>query len=112
VLALPEETFRVEPLAPGRGVFVYEITHPAEVTLTRQPVQFYAHFRGHGRDYTRIGQARFHEADRRHAAARVAITLRAPADDAVACVPTMIAPGFGRPPLRDCGRRSVRVPHH
>jgi hypothetical protein len=112
VLALPEEKFRVEPLAPGRGVLVYEITHPAEVTLTRQPVQFYAHFTGHGRDYTRIGQARFHVADRRHAAARVTIALRAPADDAVACVPTMIAPGFGRPPLRDCGRRSVRVPHH
>jgi hypothetical protein len=112
VLALPEANFRVEPLAPGRGVFVYEITHPAEVALTRQPVQFYAHLTGRGRAYTRIGQARFHSSDRRHASARVTVTLPAPADDAVACVPTMIAPGFGRPPLRDCGRRRVRVPRH
>jgi hypothetical protein len=112
VLALPEEQFRVEPLAPGRGVFVYEITHPAEVTLTRQPVQFYAHLTGRGRDYTRVAQAHFRRLDARRAAARATVTLPAPANDAVACVPTMIAPGFGRPPLRDCGRRRVRVPGH
>jgi hypothetical protein len=112
VLALPEEQFRVEPLAPGRGVFVYEITHPTEVTLTKQPVQFYAHLSGRGRDYTRVGQAHFRRLDARRAAARATVTLRVPADDAVACVPTMIAPGFGRPPLRDCGRRKVRVPGH
>jgi hypothetical protein len=112
VLALPEEQFRVEPLAPGRGVFVYEITHPAEITLTRQPVQFYAHLTGRGRDFTRIAQRRFHRLDARRATARVTVTLPAPADNAVACVPTMIAPGFGRPPLRDCGRRKVRVPRH
>src|SRR4051794_34602444 len=99
VLALPEETFRVDPLAPGRGVFVYEITHPAELALTHEPVQFYAHFTGRGRDFTRIGGRRFHRLDARHASARVTVTLTAPADDAVACVPTMIAPGFGRPPL-------------
>ena len=112
VLALPDETFRVEPLAPGRGVFVYEITHPAEIPPTEQPVQFYAHLTGRGPDYTRIGEARFHSAGRTSAAARLTVTLPGPADDAVACVPTMIAPGFGRPPLRDCGRRRVRVPHH
>src|SRR3954454_19058792 len=112
VLALPDDQFRVEPLAPGRGVFVYEITHPAGLTLTRQPVQFYAHLSGHGHDYTRVGQAHFRRLDPRRAAARVTVTLRRPADDAVACLPTMIAPGFGRPPLRDCGRRKVRVPGH
>jgi hypothetical protein len=82
------------------------------VRPTNQPVQFYAHLTGHGRDYTRIGEARFQRLSRTRATARVTVTLPGPATDAVACVPTKIAPGFGRPPLRDCGRRRVRVPRH
>src|SRR3954447_26260150 len=43
VYAMPDGNFRVEPIAPGRGYFVYEITYPAGVTPTRLPVVFYAH---------------------------------------------------------------------
>src|SRR4051812_12002834 len=113
VYAMPDGNFRVEPIAPGRGYFVYEITYPAGVTPTRLPVVFYAHMtRDARRLYTRIGQAPFRRTGRTHAIARVAITLRHPADDAVACVPTSIAPNLGAPPIRDCGRGEVRVPGH
>jgi hypothetical protein len=112
VYALPEGTFRVEPLGPGSGVFVYEITYPPEVVPTKRPVQFYAHLTRHGKRYTRIGQARFHRVTPGRSAARVTVTLHEPADNAVACVPASIAPGFGDPPIRDCGRHRVRVPRH
>jgi hypothetical protein len=112
VYALPEGNFRVEPVGPQSGVFVYEITHPPGVVPTNRPVQFYAHLTGHGKRYTRIGEARFDRVTSRRAVARVTITLHQPADDAVACVPAMIAPNFGDPPIHDCGRPRVRVPHH
>jgi hypothetical protein len=112
VYALPEGNFRVEPLGPMSGVFVYEITHPPGVVPTKRPVQFYAHLIGHGKRYTRIGEAPFDRVTPRRAVARVTITLHQPADDAVACVPAMIAKGFGDPPIRDCGRHRVRVPGH
>jgi hypothetical protein len=112
VYALQEGTFRVEPAGIRTGVFVYEITHPAEVVPTNRPVQFYAHLKGRGRLYTRIGQARFKRLTPERAVARTTITLRRPADNAVACTPAMIAEGFGDPPIRDCGRRRVRVPRH
>jgi hypothetical protein len=113
VYAMPDGNFRVEPIAPGRGSFVYEITYPTGVTPTRLPVVFYAHLTRNGpRIYTRVGQAPFRRTSRDHAIARVAITVHQRADDAVACVPTMIAPSLGAPPIRDCGRRTVRVPRH
>lgn len=112
VYATPKQEFRVEPLGPGSGVFVYEITHPAGVVPTNRPVLFYAHFTGHGRAYTRIGQAHLDRVSRRRAVARVTITLHRPADDAVGCVPAMIAEGFGPPPIRECGQRRVHVPRH
>src|SRR4051812_39028885 len=101
VYAMPDGNFRVEPLAPRRGFFVYEITYPPGVAPTRLPVVFYAHLTQDGRRvYTRVGQAPFRRTSGTHAIARVAITLRHPADDAVACVPTTIAPNLGAPPLR------------
>jgi hypothetical protein len=112
VYAMPEGTFRVEPIGPGSGVFVYEITHPPGVVPTRRPVQFYVHLVGHGKRFTRVGAARFDRVTPLRAVARVTITLHQPADDTVACVPAMIAKNFGDPPIRDCGRRRVRVPHH
>jgi hypothetical protein len=112
VYAMPEGTFRVEPIGPGSGVFVYEITHPPGVVPTSRPVQFYVHLVGHGKRFTRVGRARFERVTPRRAVARVTITLHQPADDAVACVPAMIAPTFGEPPIRDCGRSRVRVPRH
>src|SRR3954464_14884499 len=48
VRALRDEPSGGEPTGRGRGVFVYEIWHPAEVGPTRQPVQFYAHLVGRG----------------------------------------------------------------
>jgi hypothetical protein len=112
VYAMPEGNFRVEPLGSGSGVFVYEITHPPGVVPTSRPVQFYVHLVGHGKRFTRVGRARFERVTPRRAVARVTITLNKPADDAVTCVPAMIAPNFGDPPIRDCGRRRVRVPRH
>jgi hypothetical protein len=112
VYAMPEQVFRIEPLAPARGVFVLEITHPPGVVPTKEPVQFYAHRRGDGRVFTRVGQARLERVSRERAVARATITVHFQADDAVGCVPAMIAEGFGDPPIRDCGRRRVRVPRH
>lgn len=112
VYAMPKQVFRVEPLGPSRGVFVLEITHPPDVVPTNRPVQFYVHLRGHGKRFTRVGEAHLDRVTPRRAVARLTVTVHGHADDAVSCIPAMIAEGFGDPPIRDCGRRRVRVPRH
>jgi hypothetical protein len=112
VYAMPKQEFRVEPLGPGSGVFVLEITHPPGVFPTNRPVQFYVHLVGRGKRFTRVGEAHLDRVTPRRAVARLRVTRQRPADDAVACVPAMIAEGFGDPPIRDCGKRRVRVKRH
>jgi hypothetical protein len=112
VYAMPEGNFRVEPISPGSGYFVYEITYPRGVEPTKRPVQFYAHFTGGDKRFARVGEARFRHYGPERSVARVKITLDRPADDAVACVPAMIAKDFGDPPIPDCGKRRVRVKRH
>jgi hypothetical protein len=93
-------------------VFVLEIEHPAGVVPTNRPVQFYAHVVGSGKLFTRVGEAHLDRVTRRRAVARLRVTRQRPADDAVACIPAMLAEGFGDPPIPDCGKRRVRVKRH
>jgi hypothetical protein len=110
VYAMPDQQFRVEPLGPRSGVFIFEIKHPLSVTPTDRPVLFYVHFVGGGSVYERVAHAHLDHVSAVRAVARVKVTVKRQADDAVACVPAMIAANFGDPPLSDCGRRRVRVP--
>jgi hypothetical protein len=110
VYAMPEQDFRVEPRGPRSGVLVLAIGHPPEVVPTDHPAQFYVHFVGDGRTYTRVGQAHLDWVSRSRAVARLKITLHRAADNGVACVPAMIGQNFGDPPIGDCGRRRVHVP--
>jgi hypothetical protein len=112
VYAMPELQFRVEPRGPRSGVLVLDVTHPPEVIPTDRPAQFYVHFVGDGRVYTRVGEAHLDWVSRSRAVARLTIRLKRAADDGVACVPAMIGERFGDPPIPDCGKRRVRVPNH
>ena len=110
VYAMPDQSFRVEPVGPRSGVFILEIKHPLSVTPTDRPALFYVHFADGGRVYERVARAHLDHVSAVRAVARVKVTVPRPADDAVACVPVMIAANFGDPPLSDCGQRRVRVP--
>src|SRR4051794_40089601 len=110
VYAMPDQSFRVEPRGPRTGVFILEIKHPLSVTPTDRPALFYVHFADGGRVYERVAHAHLDHVSAVRAVARVKVTVHRPADDAVACVPVMIAANFGDPPLTDCGQRRVRVP--
>jgi hypothetical protein len=112
VYAMPDQEFRVEPIGPRSGVFVLEIGHPPEVIPTDRPAQFYVHFVGGGRKYTRVGQAHLDWVSRSRAVARLTVRLHRAADNGVACVPAMIGENFGDPPIPDCGKRRVRVKRH
>jgi hypothetical protein len=98
--------YRLEYARAGADAIrlVFTVDHPLELRPSAQPVYFYAARRGVGR-LARLGRADLTRRTDVRAVARGTFA-GAPqgAIDVFACLPDVIAPGYGSPPIDGCGR--------
>lgn len=101
--------YRLEYTRAGASAIraVFTVDHPPALHPSAQAVYFYAAGKGVGK-LVRLGRSNLVRLTGVRAVARGTFP-RAPAGpiDVLACLPEMIAPGYGSPPIAGCGRRAL-----